>query len=153
MCRTDFERRIFHDSYKEFQKKSKVYSLNNTLHTFSQMLGENEKANELHQKLNFSVLNTIVAQENAMPVLSDLTGKAILFDSAELHIYSSDLLNKAGHVVSITYTSKKLVLHEIVGDILIVSYDIKGNFNKTFMIKMMDDLVVNYQQKEELVYN
>ncbi|MFC3561798.1 hypothetical protein [Pedobacter jamesrossensis] len=153
MCKTDFERRIFHDSYKEFQKKSKIYSQNNTLHTFSQMLQENEKANSLHQKLNYSVLNTLIAQENKIPILSDLDGKSILFDLAELNIYASDLLNKAGHVVYITYTSTKLVLHEIVGDLLILSYDIKGNFNETFMVKMTDELIVNYEQIEESVYN
>jgi len=150
MCKTDFERRIFHDSYKEFQKKSKVFSLNNTLHTFQQMLKENEKANTLHQKLNYSVMGVLVAQENKIPVLNDLDGKPILFDWAELHIYASDLLNKAGHVVSVTYTSKKLVLHEIVGDLLILSYDVEGQFNETFMVKMTDELVLNYQQQEEM---
>jgi len=152
MCKTDFERRIFHDSYKEFQKKSKVFSLNNTLHTFQQMLKENEKANTLHQKLNYSVMGALVAQENKIPVLNDLDGKPILFDWAELHIYASDLLNKAGHVVSVTYTSKKLVLHEIVGDLLILSYDVEGQFNETFMVKMTDELVLNYQQQEEMAY-
>lgn len=152
MCKTDFERRIFHDSYKEFQKKSKVFSLNNTLHTFQQMLKENEKANTLHQKLNYSVMGVLVAQENKIPVLNDLDGKSILFDWAELHIYASDLLNKAGHVVSVTYTSKKLVLHEIVGDLLILSYDVEGQFNETFMVKMTDELVLNYQQQEEMAY-
>lgn len=153
MCKTDFERRIFHDSYKEFQKKSKIYSLNNTLHTFSQMLEENDKANTLHQKLNYSVMSTLVEQENKIPVLNDLDGKSILFDWAELHIYASDLLNKAGHVVSVTYTSKRLVLHEIVGDLLILSYDIKGNFNETFMVKMTDELILNYEQQEEMTYS
>jgi len=152
MCKTDFERRIFHDSYKEFQKKSKVFSLNNTLNTFQQMLKENEKANTLHQKLNYSVMGALVAQENKIPVLNDLDGKPILFDWAELHIYASDLLNKAGHVVSVTYTSKKLVLHEIVGDLLILSYDVEGQFNETFMVKMTDELVLNYQQQEEMAY-
>ncbi|GAA3966272.1 hypothetical protein GCM10022246_19030 [Pedobacter ginsengiterrae] len=152
MCKTDFERRIFHDSYKEFQKKSKVFSLNNTLHTFQQMLKENEKANTLHQKLNYSVMGALVAQENKIPVLNDLDGKPILFDWAELHIYASDLLNKAGHVVSVIYTSKKLVLHEIVGDLLILSYDVEGQFNETFMVKMTDELVLNYQQQEEMAY-
>jgi len=152
MCKTDFERRIFHDSYKEFQKKSKVFSLNNTLNTFQQMLKENEKANTLHQKLNYSVMGVLVAQENKIPVLNDLDGKPILFDWAELHIYASDLLNKAGHVVSVTYTSKKLVLHEIVGDLLILSYDVEGQFNETFMVKMTDELVLNYQQQEEMAY-
>ncbi|WP_316755754.1 hypothetical protein [Pedobacter aquatilis] len=152
MCKTDFERRIFHDSYKEFQKKSKVFSLNNTLHTFQQMLKENEKANTLHQKLNYSVMGVLVAQENKIPVLNDLDGKPILFDWAELHIYASDLLNKAGHVVSVTYTSKKLVLHEIVGDLLILSYDVEGQFNETFMVKITDELVLNYQQQEEMAY-
>jgi len=75
-----------------------------------------------------------------------------LFDWAELHIYASDLLNKAGHVVSVTYTSKKLVLHEIVGDLLILSYDVEGQFNETFMVKMTDELVLNYQQQEEMAY-
>lgn len=153
MCRTDFERKIFHNTYKEFQKKSKSYSLNQTLNTFSQMCQANEKANGLHQKLHYSVMSTIESLENKMPVLNDVDGNAILFDWAELHIYTSDLLNKAGHVVSITYTSPKLILHEIVGDLLILSYDFKGCFNQTFMIKITRELLINYEQSEELVYN
>jgi|GEM_PF-637913 len=153
MCRTDFERRIFHDTYKEFQKKSKPYSLNQSLHTFSEMVQANDKAKGLHQKLHYSVMNTVEALENKMPLLFDTDNKSILFDWAELHIYTSDLLNKAGHVVSLTYTSPRLVLHEIVGDLLILSYDIKGHFNETFMVKMTNDLVVNYVQTQKLVYS
>ncbi|TCD12710.1 hypothetical protein EZ449_01310 [Pedobacter frigidisoli] len=149
MCITDFERRIFHDTYKEFQRKSKIYSLGQSLHTFSQMCLANEKANSLHQKLHYSVMSTIEALENKMPLLSDMNGNSVLFDWAELHIYASDLMNKAGHVVSINYTSPKLVLHEIVGDLLILSYDVRGNFNETFMVKMTDDLVVNYDKVQE----
>jgi len=152
MCSTDFERRIFHDTYHEFQKKSKPYSLNQRLNTFSQMIEVNEKANGLHQKLHYSVMKTIDALDNKMPVLKDMENKSILFSLAELHIFTSDLLNKAAHVVSLTYTSQRLVLHELVGDLLVLSYDVKGRFNETFIVKMTDDLVVNYEQQQESVY-
>ncbi|GGI28345.1 hypothetical protein [Pedobacter mendelii] len=152
MCRTDFERRIFHDTYKEFQKKSKLYSLGQSLHTFSQMCLANEKANSLHQKVHYAVINTIESLDNKIPVLNDMNGNSILFDWAEFHIYASDLLNKAGHVVSIDYISPKLVLHEIVGDLLILSYDIQGNYNETFMVKITDDLLINYEKSQELIY-
>ncbi|MCZ4223717.1 hypothetical protein [Pedobacter rhodius] len=152
MCRTDFERRIFHDTYKEFQKKSKPYNLNQTLHTFSQMCRANEKANCMHQKLHYAVMHTIESLENKMPLLLDTNGNPILFDWAELHIYASDLLNKAGHVVSLTYTSPRLVLNEIIGNLLILSYDVKDCYNKTFMVEMTNELVVNYEQSDELVY-
>lgn len=151
MCSTDFERRIFHDTYREFQKKSKPYNLNQRLNTFSKMLQANEKAKGLHQKLHYSVMNIIDALENKMPVLQDMENTSILFTLAELHIYTSDLLNKAGHVVSLTYTSPRLVLHELVGDLMVLSYDVKGNFNETFIVKMTNDLVVNYEQHQELV--
>jgi len=150
MCKTDFERRIFHDSYKEFQKKSKIYSLNHDLHTFSQMQQANEKANTLHQKLQYSVMSSIVALDHKMPVLNDLEDQPILFDWAELHIYASDLLNKGAHVVSITYTSPKLILHEIIGDLLILSY---SGSDQTLMVKITDNLLVNYEQRESLVYS
>lgn len=153
MCKNDFERRIYHDTYKEFQKKSKIYSLNHSLNTFAEMVQANERANALHQKLNYIVMNTIEGLENQMPILNDEEGNSILFDFAELNIYASDLLNKAGHVVSITYTSPKLVLHEIVGDLLILSYDARNNNNETFIVKMNNDIVVNYEKKGELVYS
>ncbi|WP_025143324.1 hypothetical protein [Pedobacter jeongneungensis] len=151
MCRTDFERRIFHDTYKEFQKKSKIYSLDHHLHTFSQMQQANGKANALHQKLQYAVINSIATLEHKMPVLNDLEDRPMLFDWAELHICSSDLLNKGAHVVSITYTSPKLILHEMIGDLMILSYD--GNDNETLMVKVAENLIVNYQQEESLVYN
>jgi len=151
MCRTDFERRIFHDTYKEFQKRSKIYSLDQHLHTFAQMQQASEKANALHQKLQYAVMNSIAALEHKIPVLSDLEGHPILFDWTELHIYASDLLNKAAHVVSITYTSPKLILHEIIGDLLILSYD--GKEQETLVVKITENLMVNYEQRESLVYS
>ncbi|WP_316804535.1 hypothetical protein [Pedobacter nototheniae] len=153
MCKTDFERRIYHDSYKEFQKKSKAYSLGQHLHTFNQMCAANEKANSLHQKLNYAVMNTIEALDHEMPVLNDTDNHPVLFDLAELHICASDLLNKAGHMVSITYVSPKLILHEIIGDLLILSYDSKKNDGETFMVKINADLIVNYEKVTELVYH
>ncbi|KQM75025.1 hypothetical protein ASE74_03350 [Pedobacter sp. Leaf216] len=150
MCKTDFERRIFHDTYKEFQKKSKIYSLNQQLHTFSQMQFTNEKANTLHQKLQYSVMNSIAALDHKMPVLNDLEDQPVLFDWAELHIYASDLLNKGAHVVSITYTSPKLILHEIVGDLLILSYN---GSDRTLMVKITESLLVNYEQQESMAYS
>lgn len=151
MCRTDFERRIFHDTYKEFQKRSKIYSLDQHLHTFSQMQQANEKANTLNQKLQYSVMDSIAALEHKMPVLNDLEDHPVLFDLAELHIYNSDLLNKAAHIVSITYTSPDLILHEIVGDLLILRYTVKAH--ETFFVKITENLMVNYEQRESLVYS
>ena len=153
MCSTNFERRVFHDTYREFQKKSRPFSCNEHLHTFSEMLSANEKAKVLHQKLQYSVMTSIDALESKIPALNDTNSRPILFDLAELHIYSSDLLNNANHVVSLTYTSKRLVLHEIVGDLLILSYDIESNFNRPFMVKMTSDLKINYEQREETVYS
>lgn len=153
MCRTEFERRIFHDTYCEFQKRSKPFNLNQRLNTFSQMIEVNESASRLHQRLQYSVMNTIDALENKIPVLQDMENTSILFALAELHIITSDLLNKAGHVVSLTYTSPRLVLHELVGDLLVLSYDIKGLFNEIFIVKMTDDLVVNYERQQEPAYS
>jgi hypothetical protein len=150
MCKTDFERRIFHDTYKEFQKKSKIYSLDQHLHTFSQMQNANGKANSLHQKLQYSVMNSIAALDHKMPVLNDLEDHPMRFDWAELHIYASDLQNKGAHVVSITYTSPKLILHEIIGDLLILSY---SDSDQTLMVKITENLMVNYEQRENLVYS
>ncbi|PWS27590.1 hypothetical protein DHW03_08350 [Pedobacter yonginense] len=151
MCTSDFQRRIYHDTYREFQKKSKIYSLNATLHTFSDMVKANTRANSLHHKLQYCVMNTIEALENQMPTLQDEDGNAILFDFAELEIYASDLLNKAAHVVSLNYTSPKLVLHEIVDDLLILSYDNRSHVNETFIVKMKNDVMVNYQEQNALV--
>jgi len=151
MCRTDFERRIFHDTYKEFQKKSKIYSLDHHLHTFSQMQQADGKASTLHQKLQYAIINSIAALNHKMPVLNDLEDRPMLFDWAELHLCSSDLLNKGAHVVSITYTSPKLILHEMIGDLMILSYE--GKENETLMVKVTENLIVNYEQHESLVYN
>lgn len=151
MCRTDFERRIYHDTYKEFQKRSKIYCLDQSLHTFSQMQQANEKAVMLNQIVQYSVMNSIAALEYKIPVLSDLENHPILFDYAELAICASDLLNKAAHVVSITYTSRKLTLHEIVGDLLILSYSDQNN--ETLVVKLTENVTVNDELCERLVYS
>ncbi|XZQ03615.1 hypothetical protein ACJVDK_15530 [Pedobacter sp. MW01-1-1] len=152
MCRTDFERRMFHDTYSEFQKASKIYSFNNTLHTYKQMLQANPKAIALQERLNFVVMNTLGNLDNKMPNVQDTSGKSILFDLAELTIHSSDLLNKAGHVICVTYTSPKLVLHEIIDDVLLVSYDGKID-TESFMIKLSSEIAINYHENAELVYS
>ncbi|WP_231458915.1 MULTISPECIES: hypothetical protein [unclassified Pedobacter] len=153
MCKTDFERRIFHDTYKEFQKESKIFNLKNGLNTFAQMQAANSKAGSLHQKLHDSAVENIKLLDNKMPVLYDEAGKPILFEMALLKIFCSDLENKAGHVVSITYTSPKLVLHELVDDMLILSYDGKRVFNRTFMVKVTDDLTIHYVKNHQLICN
>lgn len=96
-------------------------------------------------------MNTLEALEHKIPVLNDIEDHPILFDWAELHIYTSDLLNKAAHVVSITYNSPKLILHEIIGDLLVLSYNDK--MHETLVIKITDNLIVNYEQRESLVYS
>lgn len=150
MCRTDFERGIFHQTYRAFQKKSKAFARNNMVHTFSQMLEEDVRANCLHQKLESSVMDQLMALANKMPDLKDSRGQAILFDWAELQILTSDLLNKAAHVVSVTYTSPKLILHKTVGDFLVLSYYSKNNFNEIFMVKFTDELSINYDKNLQL---
>ncbi|MNI62960.1 hypothetical protein D3C73_1183010 [compost metagenome] len=117
------------------------------------MLQLNEKAGSLHQKLQYSVMPSIAALEGKIPVLGDLDGNALRFDWAELNILSSDLLNKAAHVVSLTYTSPKLVLHEIIGDLLVLSYYKTNGSGETLMVKITENLMVNYQESNNLVYS
>jgi len=105
MCRTDFEQKIYHLSDAEFQKKSKRFTENGKAHTFTNMRLANERAKVLHQDLNYVLINPIAHLENKIPVLSDTDFNPILFDTAELQIIESDLRNKAGHIVSITYCS------------------------------------------------
>jgi hypothetical protein len=152
MCKTEFERRIYHDSYREFQKKSKIYSLNQRLHTFAQMCDYNEKATALNHKLNYAVMNSIQALENQMPNLKDNDGQSILFDDVEFQICTSDLMNKGAHVVSLTYTSPKLVLHEIIANALVLSYD-SDEENEPFLLQMTNELLINYERREQLVYS
>jgi len=153
MCKTDFERRIYHDTYQEFQKKSGVYNSGGILDTFSKMQVEHSEANKLHHELHLSVVKTIQKLDKKIPILNDLRGNSIFFDQAELQIFESDLSNKAAHVVSISYTSPRMVLHEIVNDLLVLSYHIKGRFNNTFMVKMSDELTLNYEYMTKMVHS
>lgn len=153
MCNSNFERRIFHDTYTEFQKQSTTFAANGRYNTFSEMLIADNEANVLHRKLHLSIVETVKGLDHRIPVLTDTQGNSILFKKAELKIYHSDLSNKAGHVVAICYTSPRLVLHEIVDDLLILSYNVKGQFNSTFMVKLTNDLVINYEKIEKAVYN
>lgn len=151
MCRSDFERRIFHDTYKEFQEKSKPYTSGERLNTFSQMILANKKAKDLHQKLHYSVMDVIEKLEHQIPILKDEHGNAIKFEWAELEIIDSDLLNKAAHVVLLTYTSPKMLLHEIDKELLVLSEETAGKSNSIFKIKMTEELRIDYCEKHELV--
>lgn len=152
MCKTEFERRIYHDSYKEFQKKSRIFNLDERLNTFSSMVNANPEAASLHQKLNYAVVDSVESLEHKTPVLHTTDGKSIRFDWAEFHICESDLTNKAAHIVSLTYTSSKLVLHEMVGNFLILSYESASDPTETFMVKLNDEIAINYEKRAALVY-
>ena len=81
----------------------------------------------------------------------DENGNAIKFEWAELEIIDSDLLNKAAHVVSLTYTSPKMLLHEIDKELLVLSEETEGKSDSIFKIKITEELRIDYCEKHELV--
>ena len=52
---SDFEKKLFNDSFNEFYLQSQAYSEGGRLKTFQDLIEHNPKANSLHYKVGFSV--------------------------------------------------------------------------------------------------
>ncbi|MCX2573421.1 hypothetical protein [Pedobacter sandarakinus] len=152
MCTTAFERRIFHDSYSAFQLQAQRYVKTPSTHTFEHMLTTNPGAASLHQQLNTAVANTINGLKNKAPIICNTDNEPLFFDVADFEIHSSDLLNKAAHVVAITYTTPILVLHDIVGDCLVLSYQAENTIDHTFMVNFNQELKIKRYRNLSLTY-
>jgi len=117
---SDFEKKLFNDSFNEFYLQSQAYSEGGRLKTFQDLIGNNPKANSLHYKVGFSVGRYIAGLKNVIPGLRDSIGNPLPFENHEFQLLDSDISNKNAHTIAIIYTSDWFDLLAIAGSYLIV---------------------------------
>jgi hypothetical protein len=150
---TDFEKKVFHDSYAEFLMKIQAYNPGNKFSKYSDIVANDGRANSLHYKCSFAVLHHIEKLMKKIPCLHDTAGRFnIPFDVPEFKVLESGIADKSLHKVAIIYTTDILTLVESFGEYLLLamgnkSETIANPCLETFTIKMQENLsIVNYKE-------
>jgi hypothetical protein len=150
---TDFEKKIFSDSYAEFQMKIQAYNQENKFLRYSEIVANDGRANSLHYKCSFAVLHHIEALKNKIPGLMDSAGRfSIPFAVPEFKLLESGIADNSLHKVAIIYTTDILTLVDSFGEYLVLatgnqSASVANPGLETFTVKMQDNLsVINYRE-------
>lgn len=153
---SDFEKKVFNDSFNEFYLQSQAYSEGGRLKTFQDLIGNNPKANSLHYKVGFSVGRYIAELKNVIPGLWDSIGKPVAFENHEFQLLDSDISNKNTHTIAIIYISDWFDLLAIAGSNLIVG-NARGDSGSTstLTIQLRENLSIVewdkvYSEKQDL---
>jgi hypothetical protein len=143
---SDFEKKLFNDSFNEFYLQSQAYSEGGRLKTFQDLIEHNPKAHSLHYKVGFSVGRYVEELKNVIPGLQDSIGKPLAFENHEFQLLASDISNKNFHKIAIIYTSPWLDLLAIAGNYLIVGKS-RGDSISTLTIQLRENIsIVEWDQ-------
>ena len=147
---SEFEKKLFNDSFDEFYLQSQAYSDGGRLKTFQDLIGQNPKANSLHYKVGFSVGRYIAELKNVIPGLRDSIGKPLAFENHEFQLIDSDISNKNAHKIAIIYISDWFDLLAVAGNYLIVGTPHGGDGStSTLTIQVRDNLsIVEWDQRD-----
>lgn len=155
-AKTEFEKAVFKATYYQFLIKSRIYNIDNQFKTFTQMLENDSRASSLNKKLGVAVKYLLDQSTTKMPGLQDNLGRKINFVSQELELQESDLLDQSVHHLHLNYTTGNLILHQIIGEYLLLSIPVSEQDCKeeasTFMLKMQPNVAISsYQEYKNLV--
>ena len=145
----EFERNVFRASFQEFLLKSQTYNQGAKFKTFSELKANDGRANSLHYKLSFAVLNFISGLNNKIPGLKDNAGNSPAFEGPRFELIESDITDRTMHRVAIHYSTGLLTLLDTIEDYLILAMgDVPGGeAAETFTLKMQPGLSVVYYKR------
>lgn len=155
-AKTEFEKAVFKATYYQFLIKSRIYNVDNQFKTYTQILENDDRAVALNDKLSLAVKYLLDQSKNKMPGLKDTLGRKISFISQELELQESDLLDQSAHHINLIYHTGNLILHQIIGEYLLLSVPLKEQDCKeeasTFMLKLQPDISISsYQEYKNLL--
>jgi hypothetical protein len=141
------EQRIWNDSYNEFLLKIQSYNQENKLTRFSDIVARDGRANSLHYKISFAVLQHLGSFKNKIPGLYDAAGRnSLSFEIPEFKLLESDTEDKSQHAVAVIYLTGELTLLESFGEYLVLTNaDVtmkKEEEIETFVLQMRPGLSV-----------
>jgi len=139
---SDFEKKLFNDSFNEFYLQSQAYSEGGRLKTFQDLISHNPKANSLHYKVGFSVGRYIAELKNVIPGFRDSIGKPMAFENHEFQLLDSDISNKNAHKIAVIYTSDWFELFGIAGNFLIAGNSLEDGAISTLAIQLRENVSI-----------
>src|SRR5260221_2048020 len=119
-AQSDFEKKIFNDTYSELLMQEQVYNREKKFTTVAEMILANPKANSLHYKVGFAIGLYVNELNKKIPGLTDSLGNAVSFDIFKTDIIHSDLTNKANHKIALTYLTSSQILVTSFGEYLVL---------------------------------
>jgi len=142
----DFERGVFRASYQEFLLKSQAYNLDVKFKTFSELKANDGRANSLHYKLSFAVMNFINGLNKKIPDLMDNADNSLVFEEPRFELIESNIMDRTAHRVAIHYSTGMLTLLDTIQDYMILAQgDVSDDkAAETFTLKMQPGLSVTY---------
>lgn len=142
-----FEQQVWQSSYKEYLLKSQTYNTEGKFKTFTELKRHDGRANSLHYKSGFAVDGFLSTLNKQIPGLQTNLHEPISFSSYQFEVIESDITNIQAHKVAIIYFTGTLVLHEVIGNYLLLSsVNNKSEPDKTastFMVQLQPLLSIN----------
>ena len=153
----DFEKKVFNDTWEEFNMQAQVYDQGGTLKTFQQLVAHNPKANSLHYKVGFAIGLYVKELNTIIPEFRDSLDRiTIPFETYRFEIIQSDITNKAEHKVAVLFITDTLTLLGNIGDYLLLSHGdqlhtIQQEGTDTFLLQLKPGLsIVRYRQADSI---
>jgi hypothetical protein len=143
-----FEKEVWEESYQEFLMQSQAYHEGGNLRSFAEMTERNPKANSLHYKTGFSVGLFVKGLKNRILGLTDTMSRVLKFADHRFEILASDILEKENHEVAIYYTTESFILHDVIGDNLLLAPIGGENYTgeECFLLKLQANLSISSYQ-------
>ncbi len=118
-----WERYVFEDSYKELHMQFQLFNTEKKHTTFSQLVAQVPQAEKLHFLVSAAIAGHISLMSK-IPYVQNTLGITVLpFNLYRFEIIDSNIHNKNIHRVAIIFYSAPVVLHEIIGEHLLISLD------------------------------
>ena len=156
---TIFEKNVFNASYNEFLLKSQAYNSEKKFKTFTEMKAYDGRANSLHYKSGFAIVNFINSLHKQIPVLQDTVGQKITFETHMFEVIESNITDKSAHKIAIIYITDVLTLLGIIDEYMLLALGDKSITAlieplETFLVKMQPNLsILQYQSIEKFAFN
>ncbi|MCH5717012.1 hypothetical protein [Niabella hibiscisoli] len=130
-----WERYVFEDSYKELRMQFQLFNTDKKHITFSQLVAQVPEAEKLHFLVSAAIAGHI-SLLGKIPYVQNTLGITVLpFNLYRFEIIDSNINNKNAHRVAVIFYSAPVVLHEIIGEHLLVSLDPDNNNNERKMVQ------------------
>jgi len=124
---------VHEDSFAEFKMQTQFYNQENKYSSFSQLLINVPGAEKLHFLVGGAIIGYIQQLKTIIPdVLDNLGRRFLTFENFKFEIINSDINDIDKHKIALNFFSKPLILHEIIGEHLLISLFTESGSEEVF---------------------